>query len=86
MVIRAVIKFSRKRVGRIDTDVPGMAHSERLILMDILTTKNYKPHQGLVVYGSFNKLFKAYLFSLRSFCHIFALYHRKVECFDVIKN
>ena len=74
MLIRAVIKYFRARIGRLDIDVPGLCGHEREAVVDMFTTKKYKPHQGLTKYGSYNLDFKDYIFSMKAFCRVFQLY------------
>ena len=68
MLMRALIKFCRGRIGRLDVDVPAMDGRERMILHELFTTKNYIPHDETHNFGSFSLEFKDYLFSMKAFC------------------
>ena len=68
MLIRCLIKFFRIRVWKLEIYVPSISTQEREVLTDLFTTKNYIPHQGLIMYKSYNQEFIAYLFSMKSFC------------------
>jgi hypothetical protein len=43
MVIRAVIKYFRKRIGRLEEELPNMTPHEEEVLRDMFTRKNYIP-------------------------------------------
>jgi hypothetical protein len=77
MLIRAVIKFFRKR--DFEADLPMATPQEQIILKELFTMKNYVPHSGARVYRSFNTEFRDWIFSLPAFCHAFTLYHGKIN-------
>ena len=43
MVIRAVIKYFRKRITRLHIELPNMTPHEEEVLRDMFTRKNYVP-------------------------------------------
>lgn len=75
MLTRAVQRFFKPRIGELDPT--GMHPKEWDALFELFTGKYYKPNNGLVVFGSYNSEFKAYLFSMRGFCRAFNHYHCK---------
>lgn len=77
MVIRAVIKYFRKRISRLATDLPHMTPHEEEVLRDMFTRKNYIPQSESQVFRSFNSEFRDWIFRMPSFCRAFTLFYRK---------
>ena len=78
MILRAVIKYFKELHDQLDQILPCMTPEEKEIMLDLFTTKNYKPHIGKVEYKSFNNEFKEWLFSLPGFCHAFLVFDGKI--------
>ena len=76
MLIRAFIKYFRQRISKLHLYVPDITPLEEDVLYELISAKNYVPHRGQKVFGSFNTEFKEYLFEMPSFCILFRLYHR----------
>lgn len=83
MLIRAVIKYFRKRIGRIREELRPRDHEEEEILFELFTKRNYVPHSKTEVFRSFNTEYREWIFSLPGFCRAFNLYYGKIRSSDI---
>jgi hypothetical protein len=77
MLIRAVIKYFRKRISRIQEELRPRDHEEEEILFELFTKRNYVPHSKTEVFRSFNTEYKEWIFSLPGFCRAFNMFYGK---------
>jgi len=82
MLIRAVIKYFRKRIGRIREELRPRDHEEEEILFELFTKRNYVPHSKTEVFRSFNTEYREWIFSLPGFCRAFNLYYGKKRSYN----
>lgn len=68
MIIRAVIKYFRKRITRLNVEIGMMIPYEERALLELFTKRNYTPNDGVKVFKSFNTEFRDWIFSLKAFC------------------
>jgi hypothetical protein len=83
MLIRAVIKYFRKRIGRIREELRPRDHEEEEILFELFTKRNYVPHSKTEVFRSFNTEYREWIFSLPGFCRAFNIYYGKMRSSDM---
>jgi hypothetical protein len=82
MLIRAVIKYFRKRISRIGEELRPRDHEEEEILFELFTKRNYVPHSKTEVFRSFNTEYKEWIFSLPGFCRAYILFYGKKRSSD----
>ena len=82
MLIRAVIKYFRKRIGRIREELRPRDHEEEEILFELFIKRNYVPHSKTEVFRSFNTEYREWIFSLPGFCRAFNLYYGKKRSYN----
>ena len=82
MLIRAVIKYFRKRVSRIQEELRPRDHDEEEILFELVTKRHYVPHSKPEVFRSFNTEYREWIFSLPGFCRAFNLFYGKERSSD----
>jgi len=77
MVIRGVVKYFRKRIGRLNEDLRPKDREEEEILLEIFTKRNYVPNNRKEYFRSFNADFREWVFSLPGFCRAYCIYYGK---------
>ena len=77
-MIRAVIKYFRKRINRIKEDLRPKDREEEEILIDLFTKRNYVPNNRKEFFRSFNSEFKEWIFSIPSFCRAYCIFYGKL--------
>ena len=82
MLIRAVIKYFRKRISRIQEELRPRDHEEEEILFELFTKRNYVPHSKTEVFRSFNTEYREWIFSLPGFCRAFNMFYGKERSSD----
>jgi len=77
MIIRCLIKFYKHRWEWLEMTVP-MTPTERELLHELFTQKNYRPRTDRHRYRSFNAHFKEWLFRQKPFAKSFNIFYGNI--------